>query len=49
MYLLFLETKTTEEEYKSAEDFRQRIADKVYEYETGMPAISQYMRPADAM
>lgn len=45
---MFLETKTTEEEYESAEEFRSRIEDKVYEHETGMPAISRYMAPADA-
>lgn len=46
-YLMSLQTKTTKEEHEVFEKFEQTISDLVYEKETGMPAITRWMAPAD--
>lgn len=38
----------TEEEAKARGKIDQAIKDRMYEEETGMPAVSQWMQPADA-
>lgn len=47
LYLMAQQTKITEEEHKSFEKFESSIADLIYEKETGMPAITRWMAPAD--
>lgn len=40
---------TTEEEHKARKAFKSKISDVVYEHETGLPAIAQWMAPADQL
>lgn len=47
LFLMSLQTKTTKEEFESFEKFEQRLSDLIYEQETGMPAITKWMAPAD--
>jgi hypothetical protein len=39
----------TEDEAKARGKIDQAIRDRMYEEETGMPAVSQWMQPADAV
>jgi hypothetical protein len=41
-------TLPTEEEQKARDKIDKAIRDKMYESETGMPAVAQWMQPADA-
>lgn len=36
-----------EDQHKAMESLKKRISDKIWENETGMPAISRWMKPAD--
>lgn len=48
-YALMVEqAKTTKEEAEVIEKLDRRISDAQYESETGMPAITKWMQPANA-
>jgi hypothetical protein len=47
-YYLMRSDLPTEDEAKAREKIDQAIRDKMYESETGMPAVAQWMQPADA-
>lgn len=48
-YALMVEqSKTTKEEHEAVESLDKKINDASFEAETGMPAISKWMQPANA-
>lgn len=48
-YALMVEmAKTTKEEHEAIESLDKKIHDAEYESETGMPAITKWMQPANA-
>lgn len=48
-YALMVEmAKTTKEEHEAVESMDKKISDAAFEAETGMPAITKWMQPANA-
>jgi len=48
-YALMVEmSKITKEEFEAVESLDKKINDATYEAETGMPAITKWMQPANA-
>jgi len=41
-------SKITKEEFEAVESLDKKINDATYEAETGMPAITKWMQPANA-
>ncbi len=47
LYLMFEFSIMYEEQHKAMESLRKGISDKIFERETGMPAISRWFGAAD--
>jgi len=48
-HLLFESSQQTEEQAEARQKVRARLRDVEYEAETGMPAITQWMPPANEL